>query len=415
MGYHSTSYYNHKCKKGNTKKTGYAWWYNEKLENPDNPSHYEGFIPLSVLRESFGWSAAESVELTAKFQIDGKEYLVPVNRFKALGRTDWIVNGIPDTEELGADKILDIPNIDYGVHDPKEVFITNVAELFSGADNIGCESFGELKWGRRLFASFSIPENLMNSKSGLEFRPTLTVVTSFDRTLATKYVRTYGIPVCDNTMNYELARAGEKDGHFILRHSKNSAGKLKGAKEMLGLLDQQADVMDKWLDELVNVEVKEADFHKWMNRMVPIPDPKTTITKVKSVQGEDVEIEKVSYHAQTQAQNKHLRLMDMWEKDHRVAPWRNTRLGIFMLWNTYIQHEVPVKATRALGGGKDATDEQRAKARVTARIESNFEKMINDVFTKDDVKALNAIAEIQSENVMVPVSRKTRAKAEASA
>jgi len=406
MGYHSTTYYNHKCKKGNVKKTGYPWWYDPSKDDPNNPAVYDGFIPLPVIREAFGWNAEESVELIAKFVIDGKEYLVPARRFKALGRSDWIVNGIPDGEEQGADMILDIPNVDYGVHNPQEVFIQNVSELFSGGDNVGCESFGELKWGRRLFASFSIPEHINNSASGLDFRPILTVVTSYDRTLATKYVRTFGIPVCDNTVNYELTKAGEKDGHFVLRHSKNSMERLADAKKILGLLDQQADEMNKWLDELVKVEVAEADFQKWLHRMVPIPDPKTKIETVKSVQGEQIEVEKVSYHAQTIAQNKHLKLMDMWEKDQRVSPWRNTRLGIFQLWNTFVQQEAPVKATKALGGGADATDAQKSNARITARIEANFEKMIGDAFTKEDMKALDAIADIQAndpDKVVIPV------------
>lgn len=411
MGYHGMRYYNTKCYKGNTKKTGFAWWYNQQLEDPNNPSHFEEFIPLSLLRSKFGWNAAESVKLLAYFDIDGTEYVVPVRRFKALGRTDWIVNEIPESEEEGADKILDVPNIDYGVHDPKEVFISNVAELFEGGDNIGCESFGELKWGRRLFASFSVPEHLMAENSGLEFRPILTVVTSYDRTLATKYVRTYGIPICDNTVNYELTRAGEKDGHFVLRHSKNSAEKLIGAKQALGLLDQQAEEMSRWADELYNVEVGEPDFHKWLKVMIPIPDPKEKIVEVTSIQGEKVQTVKKSYHAQTIAMKQHEKLMDMWDTDPRVigpdGKWRNTRLALFQLWNTYQQYETGVKATKALGAGDD--EQSKEMARVNARIEKNMDRLTNvngdGSFLKTDLKALNVIAEIQSDKVSVPVSK----------
>lgn len=417
MGYHGQQYYNTKCYKGNCKKTGYAWWYNQSMEDPNNPSHFEEFIPLSLLRSKFGWDAEESVEILAKFVIDGVDYVVPAKRFKAIGRSDWIAGGIPDTEEEGADKILDITNIDYGVHNPKEVFISNVAELFEGGDNIGCESFGELKWGRRLFASFSVPEHLMNSESGLQFRPILTVVTSYDRTLATKYVRTFGIPVCDNTVNYELTRAGEQDGHFVLRHSKNSASRLVGAKQALGLLDQQAAEMDDWIRELYNVEVPEEDFHKWLPRMVPIPDPKVKVVEVTSIQGEKVQTEKKSYHAQTIAMKQHEKLMDMWDTDPRVigpdGKWRNTRLALFQLWNTYQQYETGVKATKALG----ATDNEQSKemARVNARIEKNMDRMTNvngdGSFLKTDLKALNVMAEIQAEKVSVPVSKKQKADA----
>ena len=139
MGYHSMNYYNTKCFKGNTQKTGFAWWYDASREDPNNPSHFEGFIPLGKMRDFFDWSAEESVKLIATFEIDGQTYEVPVNDYKALGRNDWIENGIPDNEEQGAAKILSVVTSDYGVHQPKKVFLSNVAELVDGADNIANE------------------------------------------------------------------------------------------------------------------------------------------------------------------------------------------------------------------------------------------------------------------------------------
>jgi phage/plasmid-like protein (TIGR03299 family) len=403
MGYHSQGYYNTKCFKGNTDKTGFAWWYDQSFEDPNNPSHFAGPIPLELMRNVFGWTAHESISLVAKFVIDGKEYEVPVpaDQYKALGRGDWIEHGIPDSEEEGASKILSVVSGDYGTQQLKEIFITNVADLLDGADNIVLESFGELKWGRRAFASVSLPENVVNNDSNLAFRPIMTIVTSFDRTLATKYVRTYGIPVCDNTVNYELARAGEKDGHFVLRHSKNSAARLPEAKKVLGLLTEQADEMNKWLSELVKVEVPEAHFIKWLNKMVPVPEIKKSIVTVKSIQGEDTQIEKVSTNAQTIALKKRDKLVEMWDRDERVAPWKNTRLGIFQLWNTFLQYETGVKATASLGGGKDATDLQKQNAKIRARIEKNMDLITNPdgsgSFMKEDSKALDAIISIQAE------------------
>ena len=412
MGYHSRPYYNTKCYKGNTKKTGFAWWYDQSLEDPNNPSHFEGPIPLELMRNVFGWTAHESVELVAKFVIDGQEYIVPVpaDQFKALGRGDWIVDGIPDSEEAGASKVLSIVSGDYGTQQLKEIFITNVVDLLDGADNIVLESFGELKWGRRAFASVSVPENMLNNESGLEFRPILTIVTSFDRSLATKYVRTYGIPVCDNTVNYELARAGEKDGHFVLRHSKNSAARLPEAKKLLGLLSEQADEMDRWLTEMTQAEVSEAQFIKWLDVMVPVPEIKKTIVTVKSIQGEDTQIEKVSTNAQTIALKKRDKLVEMWDKDPRVNIVPPSRAKIFQLWNTFQQYETGVKATKELGGGKDASEIDKTNAKIRARIEKNMDATINadnsGSFLKEDTKALDAIIRIQTdelEAVSIPV------------
>lgn len=396
MGYHSINYYNNKCFKGNTLKTGFAWWYDASREDPNNPSHFEGFIPLPKMREFFGWTAEESTKLIAVFEINGERYEVPVNDYKALGRNDWIINGVPDDEENGASKILSVVTTDYGVHQPKEVFVTNVANLLDGADNIGIESFGELKWGRRLFASVSVPENMLNAVSGLEFRPILTIVTSFDRTLATRYVRTFGIPVCDNTVNYELARAGEKDGNFILRHSKNSEHRLIEGKAVLGLLNESAELMDKQLTELANAEVSEAHFVKWLNEMVPVPEIKKTIVTIKSIQGEDTQVEKVSTNAQTAAIKRQDKLTEMWDNDPRVAPFKGTRLGILQLWNTFQQHETGVKATKALGAGDD--EQSKKDARVKARIEKNMDSMLSGAQTKEDITALSVIARIQADD-----------------
>ena len=420
MSYHSTRYLNRKMKKGNVEKTGYAWWYDQSQEDPAHPSHYKGFIPLDVVvAELFGWTAEESAELMARFRIaavpgmledgvtqavkaepvivDGQplmadngiqyhDYWVPVDSHKAIGRGDWIVNGIPDDEESGASKILSINDIDYGTHQLKDVFVENVSELVGGEANIGLESAGILKWGRRAFASLSIPENLINKDSGMEFRPILTVVTSFDRTLATKYVRTFGVPVCDNTLSYELMRAGEKDGQFVLRHTRNSAMRLKDAKQVLGLLTDQADEMQTFLGEMVRAEVPEEAFVKWLNLMVPIPEIKKTLVTVKSIQGEDVQVEKVSANAQTIALKKRDKLTEMWDRDPRVTPWKNTRLGILQLWNTFQQHEVSFKGAKQFDGNVNA-----------ARAEINANKMIEGAFTREDEKALNALAHVMVE------------------
>jgi phage/plasmid-like protein (TIGR03299 family) len=416
MSYHSMQYLNRKMKKGNCETTGYAWWYDANLEDPQHPSHYKGFIPLdTVIAELFGWTAEESAELLAKFRIatppgkleDGVtnavkadpvldaegnpvvneigdayyDFWVPVDTHKAIGRGDWIVNGIPDDEELGASKILSINDIDYGTHQLKDVFVSNVAELVEGEDNIGMESAGILKWGRRAFASLSIPENLRNDDSGMDFRPILTVVTSFDRTLATKYVRTYGVPVCDNTLNYELVKAGEKDGQFVLRHTKNSALRLRDAKQVLGLLTTQAEEMNTFLGEMVRAEVPEDAFIAWLDVMVPIPEIKKTLMTVKSIQGEDVQVEKVSANAQTIALKKRDKLVEMWDKDPRVSPWKNTRLGVLQLWNTFQQHEVSFKGAKQHDGNKTA-----------ARVEMNANKTIEGAFAREDEKALNALS-----------------------
>ncbi|HPE52977.1 MAG TPA: DUF932 domain-containing protein [Mesotoga prima] len=393
MSYHTMQYLNAgNILVGNTKNNRNAWWYNADLEDKNNPTHFEDFIPLTTVKDRlFGWDAEESVELTAKFVIDGKEFLVPVTSFKAIGRSDWIVNGVPEDEEKGADAVLHVQGKDYGVHQLRELFINSTAEIVGGADNMGIESAGLLKWGRRAWITISIPENVHNDKSGLEFRPNLTVSTSFDSSLATSWTRTFGVPVCDNTLDYQLVRAGDK-GRYVLKHTKNSVAKIKDASEALGLLNQQADEMNAALNELVNVEVSEEAFVKWLNLMIPVPDLKETVKEVKSIQGETIMVPKVSTNAHTIAMNRRDKLVEMWDTDERVSPWKGTKLGIVQLWNTYNQHERSFKASKAFEGN-----------RLAAKVEGNMLKTLSGAFYKEDAKAIHAIDTVLDELVSVTI------------
>lgn len=401
MSYHSQQYLNSgKILVGNTLKTGYAWWYDQRLEDPNNPTHFEEFIPLELVRDKlFGFDALESTKLVATFKLpsldengnyildaDGHQVYyekeVPVSSFKALGRSDWVANGVPDDEESGADAILSVTSDSYSAHQLRKTFIENTERILGG--EIGVKSAGLLKWGRRAWITVEIPEHLTNEASGMQFRTMLTVSTSFDQSLPTSYTRTAGLPVCDNTLDWELMKAGDT-GKFVIRHTKNSQARIKDAADALGLLYQDAENWDNWLTAESNIEVSDNVFKKWLDSVVPIPEPKKTIVKVKSLQGE-AEIEKISTNAVTIALNKRTKLVDMYTKDPRVAPWMGTKLGVIQLWNTFQQHESMVKGVKANDGNK-----------LAAKVESNMMKTLNGKFRDEDKKVILALDNILSE------------------
>lgn len=424
MSYHTSAYLNAgNILVGNVANTGNAWWYNQSLENPDRPTHFQDFIPLTTVRDRlFGWSAWESNRLVAYFEqperddagnvvVDSngnpvmKTYEVPVRSFKAIGREDWIVNGVPSDEEDGADAILHVQGKDYGVHQLQEVFINSTAQILGGADNMamGVCSAGLLKWGRRAWITITVPQNLTNDDSGLQFRPNLTVSTSFDSSLATSWTRTFGIPVCDNTLDYQLVKAGDK-GKYVLKHTKNSVARIKDAAEALGLLNEQADEMDKALTELIKAEVPEKVFLKWLDIMVPVPDLKETVKEVKSIQGETVQVKKVNTNGQTMALNKRDKLVEMWDRDPRVAPWKNTKLGILQLWNTFNQHERTFKASKQFDGN-----------RLAAKVEAQQLKTLGGEYLKEDERAIKVVddllADLVSVGVTTPAGKRSRSTA----
>ena len=403
MSYHSMQYLNSgKILVGNVAKTGHAWWYDQKLEDPNNPTHFDNFIPLELVKEKlFGWEALESTHLIATFQVpikddDGhyalddngnqifKEIQVPVTDYKALGRADWVEFGVPEDEESGANAILSVTSDTYSPHQLKKTFIDNTQKIIGDQNQLGVKSAGLLKWGRRGWITVELPEHIINDASGMEFRSMLTVSTSFDQSLPTSYTRTAGIPVCDNTLDWELMKAGDT-GKFVIRHTKNSGAKIKDATEALGLLVQDAENYDNWLTAEVNIEVSDSAFKKWLNKMVPIPEAKTKVVKIKSIQGE-VEVEKVSTNGITIAMNKRDKLIDMYTNDPRVTPWMGTKLGIIQLWNTFQQHESTIKGVKAAEGNK-----------VAARVESNMMKMLSGKFLQEDKRAIEELDEILSE------------------
>jgi phage/plasmid-like protein (TIGR03299 family) len=398
MSYHTSEYLNSgKILVGCGKK---SWWYDPRLEDANNPTHFDSFIPLATVQSRlFNFTALESSELFAKFIVDGKEILVPVKSYKAIGREDWVRDGVPETEEAGADAILAIQSEGYSPHQLQRVFIQNTADMVGGADQIGVMSAGILKWGRRAWITVSIDKELHSDAANFDYRPCLTVSTSFDGTLPTSWTRTYDFPVCDNTLDYQLMRAGES-GKFTLRHTKNSAMRISDAKAAIGLLEEQADDMDRILAEMVSVEVSEKQFIEWLDIMVPIKDVKIG-TKMVSIQGEQKEMQTSSTRGMTISINKRDKLTEMWDRDPRVAPWKNTKFGVLQLWNTYQHHETTVKGATALG------------SKMAARVEANMMRVIKqdqNSFANRDAEALKVLDTVLAEAPVAVAVKAPRAR-----
>lgn len=399
-----------------------AWWFDQTKEDANNPTHFPTFLPMGLVRDKlFGWDALESVKLTAEFLVPARDLLgktitygdigwaqegdedffevvkitrvLPATEFKAIGRSDWVLEGVPEGEQDGANAILSIQAQSWGVHQLRETFIENLTKMMGGEDKIGITSAMLLKWGRVASMEISIDETMHNDFAGFEFRPNLVASTAFDGSMSTSYTRTTTASVCDNTLQWALQEAGDT-GKFILRHTKNSAAKLKEAAQVLGILTEEAETMDKVFTEFAKTEVTEEQFAKWMDAMYPVPDVKITNATVTSIQGETVEVQKVSTNAQNIALNKRAKLLEMWDKDPRVAPWKGTKLGIMSLHNTFNHHEAATKGAKAHG------------SKMAARVENNMMKVIKNQFAKEDEKALTTIDSILEEvpgNVLVSV------------
>lgn len=389
-----------------------AWWFDGLLEDKTNPTHFSDFIPMALVKDKlFGWDALESVKLEATFEVperdeDGniklddtgnavvRQIVLPAKAFKAIGRSDWVLNGVPDDEQIGAEAILSIQADSWGVHQLRQTFIENLAKIMGGEDKIGITSAMILKWGRVAAMEISINEEMHNDTAGFDFRPNLVASTSFDGSMSTSYTRTTTASVCDNTLQWALQQAGDT-GKFVLRHTKNSASKLQEAAQVLGILSQEAEKMDAVFTEFAKTEITEEQFVKWMDAMVPVPDVKVSEVTVTSIQGETIQAQKISTNAQTIALNKREKMIDMWDNDPRVAPWKNTKLGLMQLNNTFNHHEASTKGAKAHGSA------------IGARVENNMMKVLKGgagSFAAADEKAIATIDSILAEvpgNVLV--------------
>jgi phage/plasmid-like protein (TIGR03299 family) len=350
-----------------------AWWYDKRMEDPTNPTHFPDYLPIDLVKQKlFGWTALESAKLIAHVEYNGKMYQVPVTTHKAMIREDRLLEGM-SPEDIAAgigseDSVLSIMSDGYEPHQLKQTFITNTAQILGGADSLGITGAGLLKWGRVAYMEVSIPETLHNTEVGFGFRPNLLIYTSFDGSLKTKYTRTITAVVCDNTLQWAIREAGDQ-GSWELKHAKGSAARLPEAREALGIIDSTASDFEAEIVAMSRREVTAKQWTKWLDLVHPIPEVKVIDGKAKT-------------NSQTIVINKRDRLTKMYTEDPRASVWTGTDLGVAMAFNTDKQHNDMVRGTKALDG--NATQ---------ARVEKNIYATMKGTNLDADVWAMEMLAQ----------------------
>lgn len=404
-----------------------SWWFDGRLEDPKRPSHYAGYLPVSLVKERLlNWQALDgNVKVSTMLDVvdpngDGTSYIkvpveFPVSIYKGVIREDklrdlyesWWATGQVDQDALNA-VVLGMHSDEYTQHQLDQTFITETANIIGAAGGeLGITSALVLRGGRVASMEISIPEELHDEKTGFAFRPNLVVSTSFNGTLPTSWTRTITATVCDNTLQYALSQAGET-GKYKIRHTKNSLVHIRDAVQALGLIHQQADTFTETLRSWSETEVTEKHFQSWLDAMYPVPDVKTEV--ILSEQGEKIG-EKVKTNSQSLVLNKRDRLIQMWDSDPRVVgpegQWKNSKLALAQLVNTFQHHEQMVKGVKALGGNK-----------LQARVETNAFKALKadrngeSEFAKADRLAMEKLDLIlandeAAQKVAVPVGAPT--------
>lgn len=306
---------------GFTEERGHAWHYRAGSDN-----HYTGAIPVGeVERRLFNW---EPIATEFKCPCGCGSIDKAISRSDNRHRMGWFKDG-------------------YQMHGYKEWLLQNVSSILGDTMQVG--SAGLLKAGAVAWVSIEMPDTI-KTPEGVAFRPHLLATTSLDGSIATTYKRVCTFVVCDNTREMALSENGEQ---YKIKHTRYSQMKLAEARDALAMVHTMADDISAEVKELCEVTVTDAQWFKFLDAYVPLPDEKATA------------------RSKTMAENKRDGLTAMYRHDNRAAQWQGTAFGVVQAVDTWTQHESIVRgATRA---------------------ERNMMNVIKGTITKTDREALDTL------------------------
>lgn len=301
---------------------GHQAWHFSADAQGDEPNHYPHAIPSEdVRRRLFSWTAE------------------PANLWAGEDARQTLVSGHVANVRSDTGEVLGIVSTKYARHQFADSLLGG-AERITGS-GLGISSAGLLKGGAVGWLSVSLADTILTPE-GVEFLPYIMCYGSHDGSLPTGYKRVITNVVCDNTMNAAL---GEKaSGEYRIRHTRNSAVRVKDAQQALSLITEAGDTFATQVRDLVETTVTDRQWDAFCQSLVPIPEEEG--------------------RGQTLATNKQEALRGLYVSDPRVAPWKGTAWGVVQAVNTYTHHVQTVRgASRAernmlgtLDGSFDALD-----------------------------------------------------------
>ena len=322
---------------GNKAKRGDQWWPN--LPGYDNG--YDNEIPLEDAVKFFGrWRPVEA-DLFAHDE-DGK-------LFGDSESAKMIYRHQPGSPLHR--KRLGLHEDGYQIHDRVSWLIDNVSNIIDGQLMIA--SVGELRNGKIAWVQVEAPETIEHT-SGESFRPFIAATTSLDGSLATSYKAGSTRIVCDNTRDAFFAG---KDGKYKVKHTRHSTSdyKIANARAALDIVFKVTEDYVTEMEMLLATTVTDKQWASFLDSYAAVPQ-------------EDG-------RGKTMAENRRMALEDLYVNDDRVTPWKGTAWGVLQAANTYNTH---------LSIVRNAGD----------RVERQWSNFLTGKTTKDDVKAMDALAPI---------------------
>lgn len=302
---------------GFTDKRGKAWHYRTGKDSAGRPNHFPGPVPEDRALEMLSYPVAEgTVTVTVPvISEDGvADHTFTAKTFKGIVRLD-------------TGEVFEFFKLGYQMHQPRQWCLEYLDMILSGGLQIG--SVVVLRGGAQAALQAELPENRIAKGKGAEpvsFRPFVTAATSFNGSIATTYGRGAQVVVCDNTLSVALRSF---DRSTKIRHSSGSLNRVGEVRENLALIvEEVGDAFEVQVKALMKQHVTDAKFKE-------IVDAFTGESKAKEGRGK------------TLAERKTRTLKDLWKRDERVAPWRNSAYGVLAAFNTAQHHYFGVEKTRA--------------------------------------------------------------------
>lgn len=285
-----------------------------------------GEIPFSEIEAMFDFEVEYGPCLTTKLDDDGRPELgidggpvtIEVPRKRVIRRT-------------GTNDVFNIVSPSHGIHQFSDVLVRNVRNLLDVPDaDLKVVGAGLLDRGAVGWVQVKAPEIVIADD---RLSPTLTVCSSHNGRFATSYRTGVQRFFCSNQLG-TLRRGGANT--YKVKHTRHSAVKVAEARRVLGLMfASQAEFVTE-VEALSARSVTTREFEAVLRQIVPAPKP-----------GDDGE---VSAAAQTRYEKRFNGLHDLWSTaDPRIGPAHGTAWGIVQVFNTYTQHERPMRTVGAEG------------------------------------------------------------------
>lgn len=247
----------------------------------------------------------------------------PVGRTTDNGEWDVVDIDIPDrfaTIRMDTMQPLGVVGTKYTIVQNNEAF--DFFDEIIGRGDAHYHTAGSLYNGRKVWALARLNRDiLIGGDKDERIDPFICLVNGHDGNTPVSVYTTPIRVVCQNTLQWSLGGTKNK---WKGKHTASITQKARDARDVLGISNEYFDSLQTMGDALINQHINAADFHKMVERLVPLPEIK----------------EGDSPRGLTIAQNKREGIADAWMVDN-LNNVRYTKWGFVQAVAEYVDWHAP--------------------------------------------------------------------------